>query len=128
MSVYSFGTPRTVLAQLTTANTNLDGSGSPVTLAAGAASPGSLVMGCRIKSTGNVTKGKIRIFYYDGTNTRLIDEIDVDPKSVSGAYKETWQYDWVPPWPIKLASASAELRGTTHISETFNVMTSLGDL
>ena len=127
-SIYANGTPRNTVVQLTTANTNLDGTGTVATLIAGAASPGSVVIGCRIKAIVSTTLGMIRFYYYNGTNTRLMSEVKVPPLTISGAQQVAWEFDWTPPFPLKLASASEELRASTHVSETFNVTTTVGDL
>lgn len=127
-SIFAQGTPRAAVVQFATANTNLDGTGTIATLIAGAASPGSIVIGVRFKAMVATTLGMIRVYYYNGTNTRLIDEIPVPPITISGAQRTTWQYDWTPPFPLKLASASEELRASTHVAETFNATITVGDL
>lgn len=61
---------------ISTANTNLDGTGTIATLVSAGAS-GCRVDGVIAKATGTTTAGMLRLFYNDGSTIRLIHEIEV---------------------------------------------------
>lgn len=63
-------------AVLSTANTNLDGTGTTETLISGT-NYGTLVKRIIIKAQGTTTQGMVRIFHYSGANVRLMNEIPV---------------------------------------------------
>lgn len=120
-----FSTPRTAVAQVTTANAARDGTGTIATVITGAAS-GTRVDDIEINATGTTTAGVVRLFLHDGTNARLLREILVDARtpSVSVASYNTRLTDL----GIILASASWSIRASTNNSETFNVcVTNAGD-
>lgn len=78
-------TANTGFTTLTTANPNLDGSGTLGTVLT-AASNGTLIKSITVSSNGDSTDGMVRLFIYDGTNTRLFMEIPilaVDSSSVN---------------------------------------------
>jgi hypothetical protein len=121
----------TVSAQIATANTARDGTGTVATVYTAGAS-GSLVDFVKVKAQGNVSDGCIRIFLHDGANYRLLDEIKV-PATTRGATEPAWEAVWTPPAPAGVASSGLalksgySLRMSTHIAETFNVHVSAGD-
>lgn len=110
-------TPRTEVAQASAANTNRDGTGTIVTLAA-AGSNGTKVSLIRIVATGTTTAGVVRIYLYDGANVRLLEEILVTAATPSTTVKVfTAEY-----YPTGLVLESGqEIRVSTHNAETFNV-------
>lgn len=61
---------------IATANTHLDGTGTLGTVITGA-SNGTRVQKITIKSLGTTTAGMVRLFLFDGTNTRLWQEVPV---------------------------------------------------
>jgi hypothetical protein len=87
-------TANTGMVKISTANTNLDGTGTLGTVITGA-SNGTLVKNVYIKATdtGNYStaQGMIRLFVYDGTaNTRLLMEIDV-PNASQSSTDTSWE-------------------------------------
>ena len=110
-------TANTGMVQISTANTNLDGTGTLGTVLT-AASNGTLIKSINIKSTGTTTLGMIRLFVYDGTNTRLLQEFQVPPNTPS-ATSPAFEYNWA--CDIKL-EASWVLKASTQNAETFNVV------
>jgi uncharacterized membrane protein len=66
-----------LLAQLSVANTNRDGTGTLVDILTAAAA-GTRVDALEIVAAGTTTAGVVRLFLYDGTNNRLFKEILVD--------------------------------------------------
>ena len=67
-------TPATAMAQISTANTARDGSGTIVDVLT-AGSNGTRIDDITITASGTTTAGVVRLFLYDGTNTRLWKEI-----------------------------------------------------
>lgn len=106
------------LYQISTANANRDGTGTLVTLKTGA-TYGSLVNYITFVAPNNTTAGMLRLFLFDGTNTRLVDEITVEAITVSATvagFKKTWvpsggPFEVPPTWILK---------GSTHNGEVFN--------
>jgi hypothetical protein len=66
------------LATISTANANLDGSGTLSTVLTGSAN-GTLVKSVCIKAQVTTTRGMVRLFVYNGTNSFLLKEIDIYP-------------------------------------------------
>lgn len=114
-------TPLAAQAQVSTANTNRDGTGTLVTVVTGA-STGSRVDDIVIQATGTTTAGMVRLFLSldNGTTNRLIREIPVAAVTPSGTVQafRAELYDL----GIILPNATALLRASTHNAETFNVV------
>lgn len=121
-------TPVISLAQVATANAARDGTGTVATAIAGSAT-GRRINKVVIQHTGTSTAGMVRLFLYNGTNTRLFREIPVPAVTASAT---------VPAWgttvffgdgdEVILPSATWELRATTNNAETINVITHAADL
>lgn len=123
--------PKSWLGQVTTANTNRDGTGTIATIATAGAS-GSRIDTVVIKAVGTTTAGMIRLYLNDGTNSRLFDEIPVIAVTPSAT---------IPAWeavagnnaPVSsgkyplFIQTGWSLRASTQIGETFNVIPSGGD-
>lgn len=117
-------TPKTAVAQVTTANTARDGTGTLATVFTAGAS-GSRIDDIAIIATGTTTAGMIRLFLHDGTNSRLWREVAVSAITPSAT---------VSPFSSLLGSLALvlqtgwSLRAATHNAETFNVLvTRAGD-
>lgn len=114
-------TANTGLAQITTANTALDGSGtidSTIWNVITGGSNGTLVRSITIKSIATTSEGMVRLFVYDGTNTRLLQEIHVPantPSATNPAFEFTWNCDF------KL-EANFKIRATTQTNDDFNII------
>ena len=110
-------TANTGMVTISTANSNLDGTGTLGTLLT-AASNGTLINSITCKAQGNTTQGMIRLFIYDGTNTRLVQEIEVPAVTKSGqdhSFETTIQCDF------RLKSGDV-FKVSTQNAETFNVI------
>lgn len=119
-------TPKNGSAQIATANTNRDGTGTlGVVFTAGAS--GSRIDSLNIQATGTTTAGMIRFFISidAGTTKRLVYEQPVLANTASAT---------VPVWSVTLTSqnasfmqnglvlaANAILYAATNNAETFNV-------
>lgn len=120
-------TPGITLAQVSAANTNRDGTGTVVSVLAGSAN-GRRINKITIKAIVTTTAGMLRLYIYDGTNTRLYREVLVTAITVSGSVagfsSEILYYDSDAPI---LPSATYELRASTHNAEAMNVIVEWAD-
>lgn len=117
-------TPKTAVAQVSTANTARDGTGTIVTVFT-AGTSGSRVDDITITATGTTTAGMVRLFLHDGTNARLWREVPVNAVTPSAT---------VSPFSSLLGNLALvlqtgwSLRASTHNAETFNILvTRAGD-
>jgi len=110
-------TANTAMATISTANSALDGTGAVTVLTAGA-SPGTLVKSVTIKATGNTTQGMVRLFMYDGTNTRLVAEVEI-PAVTKGANDPAFEVRLDTNFALKAANV---LKATTENAESFNII------
>src|ERR1051326_365559 len=114
-------TANTGIAVITTANTSLTGSGTlntDIWNVITAASNGTLIKSITIKAQGSPSQGMVRLFIYDGTNTRLIAEIEV-PNTVKDSEDPSFEYYMETDFALKSGDI---LRATTQNSNTFNVI------
>lgn len=112
-------TPKNGTTQISTANTNRDGTGTLGTVYTAGAS-GSRIDRLTIQAASTTTAGMIRLFISDGTNTRLIREIPVlaiTPASTTPA----WGMDYVFEGGLIL-QATWTLKAGTNNAEAFNLV------
>lgn len=118
-------TVRTAIAQISTANTNRNGTGTIGTVITGAAT-GTRVDDITITATGTTTAGVVRLFINDGTTSYLWQEIlvtAITPSTTQQVFSFTLLNQ-----ALLLASASWSLRASTNNAETFNIIvTRAGD-
>lgn len=113
-------TARTAVAIISTANSNLNGSGTIVDLAAGYY-PGSIVNKIIIKAQGSTTQGMIRLFHYiPPSSNRLFREIPV-PAITQSAQDETVIAIINEPFFL-VGSGTYKLKVSTEKAETFIVI------
>ena len=110
-------TPRAALGQVSTANTNRDGTGTIATIFTAGAS-GSRIDDIYIAATGTVTAGVVRLFINDGTNTRLWQEILVTATTPSTTV-QVWSATLLN--QALILPTTYSLRASTNNAETFNV-------
>ncbi|MFZ2205555.1 MAG: hypothetical protein WAV23_03110 [Minisyncoccia bacterium] len=110
-------TANTGMVAISTANSNLDGTGTLGTVLT-AASNGTKVKSVKIKAVGNTTaQGMVRLFVTGGGNTRLIAEIKIPIITYSAADKCFERYI-----PLNLDLQSGYiLKASTQIGDTFNI-------
>jgi hypothetical protein len=117
-------TVRTAQAQVSTANTNRNGTGTIVTVFT-AGSNGSRIDDIYITATATTTAGVVRLFLNDGTNTYLFDEIlvtAITPSTTVSVFQAVLLNQ-----AIVLATGWS-LRASTNNAETFNIqVTRAGD-
>lgn len=115
-------TPRVASVNISTANTNRDGTGTVATLITGA-STGTRIAELVVKAKVTTTAGMVRVFLHDGTNFWFFDEISVAAATVSASVQTTRvsiRYD-----NLILPNASWSIRVSTHNAESTDV-TALG--
>ena len=106
------------LAQITTANTNRDGTGTLVDVVVPVTSGGALITTVQVIATGTTTAGVVRLFLYDGTNNRLLAE-----QLVSAITPSTSVAVWSATITVNVTIPSTwKLKASTHNTETFNVI------
>jgi hypothetical protein len=118
-------TPRLGYGQVTAANTNRDGTGTIVDILTGVAA-GTRIDRVVMQAQVTTTAGMIRLYVYDGTNTRLYREVQVQAITV-GASTEGWSAEIVTP-DLVLPSSSHKLQASTHNAEACNVWAHGADL
>src|SRR3990172_4619435 len=111
-------TANTGMQTISTENVNLDGSGTLSSAIVTGASNGTLIKTVTIKAQVNTTQGMVRLFIYDGTNTKLISEIEI-PAVTKGANDPAFEITI----PVDYALKSGwSLKASTENSESFNVI------
>jgi hypothetical protein len=112
-------TANTGIVTISTANANRDGTGTLGTVIT-AASNGTLIRKIQIKAISTTTQGMVRLFVYDGTNTRLLLEIDVPPMTVNTTTGTDCTFETTVELNYKLKSGWC-LKAATQNAESFNV-------
>lgn len=110
-------TANTGLVSISTANTNLNGTGTIATVLT-AASNGTEIKTVTIKATGNTTQGMIRLYVSNVSNKRIIREIDV-PAVTSSSIDPT--FETIVNLDLLLTSGLI-LYASTEKGETFNII------
>ena len=117
--------PRIGFAQVSAANTNRDGTGTVVTVITGVAA-GTRIAEVVVEATVTTTAGMVRLYLFDGTNTRLFDEIAIAAATPSASVRTTRVSTVYT--NLILPSASWQLRASTHNAEAMNVIALGADL
>lgn len=114
-------TPRTSLVSISTANTNLDGSGTIATVWTAGAS-GSRIQNVVIKAIGVTTAGVVRLFVHNGSAAFLFHEELVSAITPSATVKAfSASVDFSQPGSELLLQSGYSLRASTHNAEGFTV-------
>ena len=126
-SVQFTAVARWPVAQVSTANTNRDGTGTIVDIITGVAA-GTRINKITVKAVGTTTAGMVRIYLFDGTNTRLYYESAVSAITAGASTKTFTEIILFndSDAPI-LPSSSAKIQASTHNAETFNIFVEGGD-
>ena len=110
-------TANTAMVTISTANSNLDGSGTLGTILTGA-SNGTLIKTVTIKATGDTSFGMIRFFVYEGTNTKILFEVNVPDMNQTNrepAFEVTVPVNYV-------LKSGGILKAATQNAESFNII------
>lgn len=109
-------TGNTGFVEISSAEPNLDGRSALTVLTAG--SSGAFIKTVRVKAKGNTTRGMVRLFIYEGANTRIIAEVDVPALTRSSNVPS---FEVVVPINYHL-EANGLLKATTEKAENFYVI------
>lgn len=113
-------TPRAAVAAVSTANTNMDGTGTIVDVFT-AGSSGSKVNRIAVQATVNPADSVLTVFLYNGTSYFLFDTVDLgDPATSSttvGGYREERAYS-----DLVLPSSSWKLAAAITVAPTSGVL------
>jgi len=107
----------TAMVTISTANSNLDGTGTLGTLITGASVAGTLIKTITIKAQGNTTNGMVRFFIYVA-GYRLLSEVEiptVTKSSADPAFELTIPVNYV-------LQNGITLYASTEKAETFNII------
>ena len=120
--------PRISYGSVSVANTARDGTGTIVDVISGA-STGTKINEVILKATGQPADSVVTLFLYDGTNTYLLDEIDIGApvagSTTVAAYRNNIVYT-----NLVLPNASWKLRAAVTVTCTsgaINVIALGGD-
>lgn len=121
MAAETHYTANTGMVKISTANSNLDGSGTLGTVITGA-SNGTLIKNVIVKATGtgatSTSQGMVRLFLNDGANKRLLNEIPIPAMGQSSTDRT---FETIIPLNFKLESGFSLLASTQN-AEGFNVI------
>ena len=113
--------PRYRSARIQTANANRDGTGDIVEILVAGAS-GSRIENIRVNAIAATTPGMVRLYVHDGTNARLIKELEVTAATPSDTVK-VWsdQVGFQHPGDWLMLPAGHSIRASTAKAEAFDV-------
>lgn len=111
-------TVNTGMVAISTANANLDGTGTLGTVLT-AGSNGTKVKTLTIKALGSTSaQGMVRLFVYDGANSRLVGEIEI-PVVTQSASDECFEKHLELDLDLE---AGYILKASTQVADTFNIL------
>src|ERR1051326_4588502 len=110
-------TMNTAQVTISTANSNLDGTGTLGTVLT-AASSGTLIKTVTVQAIVSTTQGMVRLFLYDGTNTKLLQEVEIPAVTKSS---NDPAYSFTVPLNFCLKSGWV-LKASTEKAESFNII------
>lgn len=116
-------TPVMGIANISAANTNRDGTGTIVDVITGAA-VGTRIERITVVATGTTTAGVVRLYLFDGTNTRLLREVLVT--AITASVTVSPFLSILTNQSLSLPSGS-KLRASTNNAEAFNVIAEGGN-
>jgi hypothetical protein len=119
-------TPKIGLGQVSTANTNRDGTGTIATIFT-AGSNGSRVNRVITKAVGTTTAGMVRLYIHDGANARLWKEVSVTAITPSATVESFKNEIYMPGELALVLPTGYSIRASTHNAETFNIIAEGGD-
>lgn len=118
-------TPNIEISQISTANTNRDGTGTIATVFTAGAN-GSRIDAINLKAVDITTAGMVRLYVSDGSNIRLLSEVPVvavTPSATSPAWEAQLNTNTTSQILPLVLSTGYSLRASTHNANTFNVIT-----
>ncbi|MFH2140795.1 MAG: hypothetical protein ABIJ97_00125 [Bacteroidota bacterium] len=116
-------TPNTGMVTISSANSNLDGTGTISDAIITAASNGTFVKSITVKAITDTTQGMVRIFATGGGPTRLLLEIEIPAVTKSGTRSA---FETTIPMNLIIISG-VMLKASTEKAESFNVIVEAQD-
>lgn len=110
-------TANTGMVKISTANSNLDGTGTLGTVLTGAAN-GTLIKTVTIKATGNTSQGMVRLFIYDGANNRMLLEVNI-PTMTAASTEPAFETNINLNYVLK---SGYILKASTQVANNFNII------
>lgn len=107
------------MASISTANNNLDGTGSLTTILQGT-NNGNSITSIDIKAVESTSQGMVRLYFSDGVNTKLFWESSVPSitqDEVTPTYHSNLQFDFVLPTEYLI-------KASTQVGNVFQIITS----
>lgn len=121
--------PKVGIAQITTANTDRDGTGTIGTVFT-AGSSGSRIDMIGLQATSTTTSGMIRLFVHNGTTAFLLAEIPVvaiTPSATNPAFNVQLNTNTMTQFLPIVIPTGHSLRASTNNAESFNIIAFGGD-
>ncbi len=108
----------TGMVTISTANSNLDGTGTLGTVLTAGANNGTLIKTITVKATGNTTQGMVRIFVGQSGSPKLVKEVEIPAVTKSATDPA---FEIVVPFFFYL-KANYVLSASTENAESFNII------
>lgn len=119
-------TPKVWVGQVSTANSNLDGTtGTYATIVSGGTN-NSLVEYCILKAATTTTAGMVRLFVSDGSSTRMVSETTVGANTPTGT-NPAWSGLVIFPLAGVVIPNGGTLIASTENAEAINIIACGGD-
>lgn len=118
------GTQSVAVAQISSANTGRDGTGTIVDVLT-AAAQGTLIELIRVTATGVTTAGNVKFFLHNGSAYRYYDEVSVSAITPS-ATQVPFEIELIPSKPLVIPTGW-KFAAAPHNAEAFNVFVTGGD-
>jgi hypothetical protein len=90
-------------------------------------SQGTRVNKITVKGTGTTTAGMVRIYFYDGTNTRLYREVAITAITASASVKAFIEEILWTDADAPILQEGQKFQASTHNAETFNLIVEAAD-
>ena len=122
-------TPKVGVGQISTANTNRDGTGTIATIFTAGAN-GSRIDAIYLKAVATTTAGMVRLFIHDGVSARLLTELPVTaitPSATLPSWEAQLNVNTMTQVLPLILPTGYSLRAATNNAETFNVIAFGGD-
>lgn len=118
--------PKIGLVSISTANANRDGTGTLGSVITGA-TDGTRIHKITVKAIGTTTAGMIRLFIYDGVDTRLWKEIPVTAITPSASVEAFESVVELLGERALFLPSTWVLKAGTHNAEAFHIVAEAGE-
>ncbi len=114
----------TGLVNITTANPNLNGTGTISLVIKSSATNGTLIKSVTIQAKNTTTQGMVRLFLYNGTTTVLFKEIEIPAVTASTIdlrFNRTLNLDFVLQFGYQILASTENAESFNIIAEGMNI-------